>query len=356
MKVVLLFLFFVLFVGSNASIRQPQPPAPSNTPDGKHVCFGTSDNSMGWPLTNPFDTNVLLIHGPHSVEMFKQYKLNPPTNARDTMHQRHSRKMLELIIEFFASRPDYNVDPIICYDLRLLTRLSSTTRSKNNHVNQNRSSSSDDGLSYSIDYAEPSKASGTQTTGDDGLNYSIDYADPINNPTQKSTSGDEGLNYSIDYADPITIPPQKSAPSADDGLKYSIDYADPITIPPQKSTTSGDEGLSYNIDYAEPVIDDDQKLSGTEKGESAIALSHFVFNQMAAKSKTQNQLYEYLEGQNFGRVLMRESESPELLSRAEKTYLNAWRNDQSIRLGALGIYCMEGYGPKSKELLTQLLA
>ncbi|UJR24397.1 hypothetical protein I4U23_005774 [Adineta vaga] len=220
---------------------------PSNTEDGKGLLFTTDDDGLPWPLTDPYNNGIMLIHGPHClhmIEMFNQQLSEGKQldNVADYSHYEHCRRLARRVLAFYQKEKEYSVKPSsICTDIGSVAQP---------HLSSSRNA--DDGISYGIDYNRALK----KDNHDDQITYTVDYdrAMKKNNAAQSvGGNADDGISYGIDYdrAMKKNHATRSVSGNADDGISYGIDYdrAMKKNHAARSLNGNGDDGISYGIDY-----------------------------------------------------------------------------------------------------------
>lgn len=80
--------------------------------DGKSLSFATTDQNLGWPITDPSDIEGLLEHGPHCwemVEMFNQQIVERKNldSLGDQLHYEHCRRLLRRVLAYYTATENY---------------------------------------------------------------------------------------------------------------------------------------------------------------------------------------------------------------------------------------------------------
>ena len=128
----------------------------------------------------------------------------------------------------------------------------------------------------------------------------------------------------------------------DYGIHYGVDSNHgPVNKQEQASQEQADDiSLKYdgNLSYL-------SSMNGT---------ANETFNTLKAMSKTSDELFALISGQNFGDMLMKEwNNSP--LTDAERDTLQEWQSEPAIRFAALGIRCIYGNDVSPTAFLLKLL-
>jgi hypothetical protein len=112
--------------------------------------------------------------------------------------------------------------------------------------------------------------------------------------------------------------------------KYQVPDA---VCSPMRNLLDGGKGPRYNNDYYVQYSYNYNSLNDTRK--------EAVYKFVAHKSRNQDDLFAFMNGENLGLLLLKEYLGMALLP-VEKEYLDLWWTNEVIELGALGLHCLYG--------------
>ena len=113
---------------------------------------------------------------------------------------------------------------------------------------------------------------------------------------------------------------------------------------PLRNLLDGGKGPRYNNDYYVQYSYNYKNLNDTRK--------ESVYKFVADKSRSQDDLFAFMNGENLGLLLLKEYLGMSLLP-AEKEYLDLWWTNEVVELGALGLHCL--YGAKTLDNIQKLM-
>jgi len=92
---------------------------PSNTIDGKGLMFSNEDHGLPWPITDPRDIDIRLLHGLHCMQMaLVPFTKQSPLTDMDRFHAQHCKDGLRKVNSFLQSQNDFSIPDVLCKSLR----------------------------------------------------------------------------------------------------------------------------------------------------------------------------------------------------------------------------------------------
>jgi len=79
------------------------------------LCFNATDKGLPWPLTDPNNIEIAIVHGVHCLDLLKSFLTDPPKNHIDISHKAHCVSFLKKVTKDLQEQPGkYIVSPIAC--------------------------------------------------------------------------------------------------------------------------------------------------------------------------------------------------------------------------------------------------
>lgn len=79
------------------------------------MCVFVIDDSIGsrlpWPITDPSKPGVLLVHGPHCVQILQKLKENGTKDDVEIMHKDHCERLVLRVLLFLQTNKNFKSVP-----------------------------------------------------------------------------------------------------------------------------------------------------------------------------------------------------------------------------------------------------